>query len=847
MNLLKVNQFKILVKYAWNELVRHKQTTLFLTFNFVLGLLGFFILQIFQTSLMNRSLDQARASLGGDISISARRSFSESERLNWEKLFKFQDKSRQYSFFSMLIYGNESKLVQVLSVDNKYPLYGSIKMSAVGITDDEPLVWVDPDLAENMNLQVGSMINLGDGQFKIAGQIIDDSTRLLRIGSLASRVIIHEKYLSASKLIQTGSTFSQAWSYQLPAGIDPIVIKKKIENIITDLETRIEAAGEGGEGTTQVLKYFTDYLGLVALVALGLCLLCGSYLLRWIFETRKRNIAIYQILGFQNSDIILIYFFQILILAVLSCIVSYVIVLLAFPALQNLVNVQFKLNIQLTLQSKMLWVTTVCGILAPIFLSLPQLIRIFEMSPNELIANQNPKKKISLLYWAWLLAAIIVFWGLSVWQSHSYKTASLFTAGVIFVFGIFNILSYVIFNFLEKNSNRFSWITKYAIKGLSRKRDSAELVFTTMGAAVMVLSLLPHIKSSILNEIRPDQKSQIPYLFLFDIQPDQVSSLQRISKKTLGYELKLNPLVRSRILKVNGVAYERSKTESQSFQTREEETEARFRNRGVNLTYRDHLQDSEDLIQGQLQPAFNDQTKLPQISLEKKYAERVGVSLNDIMTFDVQGIELRAQVGSYRSVKWTSFQPNFFILFPNNVLEQAPQIFLTSVPQGNASNIKTFQNEVVQQFKNISVIDINETAKKSLVYIDQMSLALQLMAWFALAVGIFIFIILLNTQIQERIPELNLLQILGADRNVIWKTLFYQFLFLILATIVVGASLSLVLVRILIVQLFDVSVQYDWMYLGILMLFLLPVLLLTLIQGLRPLQKLNPMDLIRQS
>lgn len=825
--------------------------TLFLILNFVLGLLGFFILQVFQSSLLNRSLDQARASLTGDISISARRSFSDQERENWEKLFKFDKKSKQFSFFSMLVAKDEEpKLVQVLSVDDQYPLYGTLRMSGVGINSDSPQVWIDFDIAENLNLKTGQIIQLGEENFKIAGVIVEDTTRLLRIGTLASRVIIHEKYLPDSKLIQSGSTFSETWTYELAQDVDPVSVKKTVDQHLRDLEIRTQAVGDGQEGATQVLKYFTDYLGLVALVSLGLCLLCGSYLLQWMFETRKRNMAIYQILGFQNSEILQIYLLQVIIVALLACGISYAVVAFSIPGLQDLITNGFQLNIKLSIQIKMLWVAGLCGVLAPIFLSLPYFMQIFEMTPKDLINEQVSRKKKSVFYWIWLTTAVFLFWGLSVWQSHSYQTATFFTAGVIFVFGIFDLLSFVIFNFLEKMSYQFSdqisWVARYAIKGLSRKRDSTDLVFTTMGVAVLVLSLLPHIKSSILNDIKPNQESQIPHLFLFDIQPDQVSGLQKVALEKLGYSLALSPLVRSRILKVNEQNYERLQSDSQSFQTREEEAEARFRNRGVNLTYRDHLQASEELIKGNLQTRFNEQTQWPQISLERKYADRVGVKIGDLMTFDVQGIELKAQVASLRNVKWTSFQPNFFILFPDGVLEQAPQIFLASVPQGNTLAIKNFQKEVVQKFKNISIIDINQTVEKSITYIDQMAMALQLMAWFALIVGLFIFIILLNTQIRDRLVELNLLQILGADHSMVRKALFLQFLFLILTTVVTGALLAFALVRILVYQLFDISVQYDWQYLVVLLAVLVPVLIFALISGLRPLSRLNPMDLIRQ-
>ena len=394
--------FKTLFKYAWTELIRYKSMTIFLILNFVLGLLGFFILQIFQTSLMNRSLDQARSALTADISISARRAFTEDEKKTWEKLIPFERKSHEYSMFSMLRVGEDSKLVDVLVIDDRYPLYGSLTIKGLDLNSihapKETYIWIDPDIAENLSIKNNQLIQLGDIKFKVAGSISDDSTRLLRIGSLASRVIIYEKDLKQAGLLQSGSTFTESWNYKLPVGIDPVAIKKSIEKEVKDLDVRIEAVGEGGEGSTQVLKYFTDYLGLVALVALGLCLLCGSYLLQWIFESRKRNIAIYQILGFQNNQILVIYLFQTLILAVLCCLISYIGMLLFLPLLQNLVNEKFQLNIALSIQPRMLLVTSICGVLAPVFLSLPQFIRISEMSPNELIVNESKKTKTSKLY-----------------------------------------------------------------------------------------------------------------------------------------------------------------------------------------------------------------------------------------------------------------------------------------------------------------------------------------------------------------------------------------------------------------------------------------------------------------
>ena len=405
--------------------------------------------------------------------------------------------------------------------------------------------------------------------------------------------------------------------------------------------------------------------------------------------------------------------------------------------------------------------------------------------------------------------------------------------------------------FLDQNVFRFSWLTQYSIRGLTRRRASTSLVFITMSLSTLVLSLLPHIKSSILYEIRPEEQSQIPNLFLFDIQPDQVDKLQKISKDLTGKELVLSSLVRSRILKINDQNYERL-VQDDSFQTREAEAEARFRNRGINLTYRDYIQPSEKITDGKFDSKFDnsfekDSGKLPGLSVEERFAERVGFKLNDIVTFDVQGLEIKAQVTSLRQVRWTSFQPNFFIIFPTGVLEEAPQIFLTSVSQITPDIAKKMQAAISQQLKNVSVINVTQAVQNSLKYIDQMSIGLQLMAWLAVSVGLFVFIILLNTQIKERLTEMNLMQILGCQLGQIRKALFLQFFILITLALLFGILFGLIASALVMQYIFDLTVVFDYRYMLFLILGLIPIATITIFWGLRPLNNLNPMDLIRQT
>ena len=836
-----------LFNLAWTELFRFKKMNFFLVLNFALGLIGFFLLQIFQQSLSVQTVEKAQIILGGDIAVSARRGFTDAERDSWEKSIPFEKKSQFYSLFAMLRFGDESRLTNVCIFDEFYPLYGQLKLSDQKLSSDRPLIWVDPEVKDLMNLKLGDFVSLGEAKFQFAGVIVEDPSRLFRAGGFAPRVLISKNYLLASKLIQTGSTFSEYWTYKIKTQENASQIKAKIEKSVTDNTIQIETILDSAQEGNQALKYFTDYLGLVALVALGLCFICGSYLLQWIFQSKRKNIAILKTLGLDDLKIMSLYSVQTLIISICSCLIAIGFVTSTLPLVQNFLINKFNLPVQLQLNWQSLGIISLLGVLGPLLMTVPQVLQIFDLQPLQLLQSSFEKSKKTVWYYIWILISVLVFWLLSIWQSQSYKIGSGFVVGILILIAIFYFFNFFIMKFLDQSVFRFSWLTQYSIKGLTRRRASTSLVFITMSLSTLVLSLLPHIKASILYEIRPEEQSQIPNLFLFDIQPDQVNKLQKISKDLTGKELVLSSLVRSRILKINDQNYERF-VQDDSFQTREAEAEARFRNRGINLTYRDYIRPSEKITEGKFEGLFQKESgKLPGLSVEERYAERVGIKLNDIVTFDIQGLEIKAQVSSLRQVRWTSFQPNFFIVFSKGVLEEAPQIFLTSVSQITPEMTKKMQTLISQQLKNVSVINVTQAVQNSLKYIDQMSIGLQLMAWLAVSVGLFVFIILLNTQIKERLTEMNLMQILGCQLAQIRKALFLQFFILITLSVLFGILFGLIASALVMQFIFDLTVVFDYRYMLFLILGLIPIATITIFWGLRPLNNLNPMDLIRQT
>ena len=836
-------------RLARQELFSLKRIQMFLVLNLFLGIVGFFILQLFQNSLSLQTEQKAQEILGGDFSVSARRYIEAPLLQQIEKEIPYSKKTQSIQFFAMTSFQQRTRLVQVVAFDQFFPLYGRYEFSGTMSFNDQQMIWTDKDVAVQLGIDIKSKqrqkIKLGQIEFEWAGLVTKDPTKTFQGAGFAPKVFIAQKYLDQTQLIQPGSTVTVNYLYKLADQSQLAQVSQRLKKQVRDITIRFETALQDAESDNRVLKYLTDYLGLVSLVALGLCFLCGGYLLRWVFLEQKKTIAIYKTLGLQNNQIVGIQIIKNTFYSLFSYGLSLLVIILVLPFLQMLL-VRFQLPIELHLTANTVSWTLFLSLIMPQVIALPIYIELLNLNPSQLFQFEVKNQVSSKFIWIWLIFVIFLFWSLSVYQSNSLKIGTIFSLAIVVLYAFFKFAVWSIRQALEKMMSFFSWQLRYAILGFVRRTISTDLVFITMSLSLLILTLLPHVKSTIISELRPQKNSQIPSLFLFDIQPEQKPIVEMLADKYHIQRKTMTPLVRARILKINDKDYEVD-ANSQTFTTREQEEEARFRNRGINLTYKTELQDSEQIVAGQWSSQVFDANvqKVAQVSLEKRYAERIGAHLGDILTFDIQGLSVLGQITSLRQVRWTSFQPNFFIVFQAGVLEEAPQIYLTSLSLDQEGDIQNFQNDLVQQAANISIVNVKQTAESALEFIDQMALALQLMAYLSLLVGLFIFVVLLNTQIKERLKEMNLLQILGLQRQQVLQIMIKQFLILISLTLIFGFGLSFLVAKILVQQIFVLNVTYDYKAMFELVLVLIPVFIVTLYFGLKPLKDLTAQELIR--
>lgn len=346
-----------------------------------------------------------------------------------------------------------------------------------------------------------------------------------------------------------------------------------------------------------------------------------------------------------------------------------------------------------------------------------------------------------------------------------------------------------------------------ALRNLTRSGHKLTLSFLSLAMGATLISLILQLDRMIQKEFLLDATK--PGLFIFDIQEEQIDALDEFSK-TLGTPISaITPMVRARLETVNGEKFVR-KNNNVKFRG-EEDDEGRSRNTGLNLSYRSYLSPSEKIVEGEPFPENNQDFNRPAlVSVEKRWSERMGISIGDKVTFDVQGVEIEGKIHNIREVKWTSFYPNFFVNVEPGFLDGAPKTFLAVLPAGFANKKLAFQREAVLKFPNISFIDVEELVGKLASLFEKSRQAIELISFLSLGVGLVILYGLSHDQVYRRYYDLALMKTLGLTSGRLRLHLIIEFGTLFAVAMVSGLFLGWLIAQLIGTEVFKLSLSIDW-------------------------------------
>lgn len=814
---------KVLLRLVWRGLARQPRFSLLFLINLALGLTGFLLISSFSASLSRHLEGHLREILTADLLVQSSRPLSEREEaLSRNVAGPDSSFSRQVAFYTMVKGDGIAKLAQIVAIDQAYPLYGTFRAAHGSVDGQEisdlqhkPLLLVTRETMQTFGVRPGDSLDIGQARYTVAVVVDrepgDDFTGL----TLAPKIYLGLPQVENSGLIRFGSRITYTHFIRLPVGTDSAEVAVRLSTALSDpggrTDLRVASTVDVNRRLGRVVGYFSSFLGLAAMVSLGLAGLAAAFLFREHLRGRVREIAILLSLGASRRQCLLLPMGELSLLGLGSVCLALGLTRVLLPLFSRLFTGLIPTDLRLTIDPLSALITLLVGVVGSLLFCLPVYRRILAVRPLSLLREQLDNGQESRLEYVWqlfaVLPAVVMLLLLTLHLSHAPIQGIGFAVGLAIVMGMLTLIGTMLSAGCRRCSQTSNLTWSIVWRNLYRNRRAATAVFAALATALLLVNLIPQVEKGLASEIGQPEGMERPELFLLDIQEEQRQPLGDFFAKEQVLLSPLAPMVQGRITSINSIPFARWREQHGNGDARG------LRRTEFNFSSRPRLDPSESVVQGPPLPniAWSADSGQPfAISMEREFSDRLQVGIGDRMVIDILGIELEGRVMNLRKVRWNSFQPNFFMLLQPGVLDDAPKTYLASVSRVGEEEKQALINRLVSAFANISVIDVTGTVERLSALTVQLSQSLRFMAGIALATGLVTVVAIARQEALRREREINLLRVLGASIGRIRILVMLEFALLGVAAALVAILLSVFCSLGLSWLMFDRLWQFEW-------------------------------------
>ncbi|MGH6611131.1 MAG: ABC transporter permease, partial [Burkholderiaceae bacterium] len=666
--------------------------------------------------------------------------------------------ARTVTFPSMAINAadaDRNALSAVKAVSPGYPLRGSVRVAdAVDQPDNATReipargeVWVDGQLLQGLGSKIGDSLKLGDQTFRISKVITIEPDRGTQFVNFAPRVMLNLEDLGATQLIGNGSRVT----YRLLVAGERAAMRAYTSAIEPELQRgqRVETLEGGRPEMQRTLERAERFLSLVALLAAMIAAVAVAAAARRFSIRHLDSCAMMRCLGLAQADIFRLFALEFVLIGLAACIAG---MALGYAAHYVLLTALGSL-IRTTLPQPSLLPGAqgfACGLVLLLGFALPPLAQLRHVPPLRVLRKDIglPTGKVALGY----LAGLLGFFALLLWSSNDLKIGSMTAGGFAGGLVVFALVAWLVLKLLAPLrgfTGRLGISWRFAIAAVQRRPAAAVVQLVSLAVGLMALLLLTVTRTDLVDAWRRAAPPDAPNRFVINIQPDQVAAVDaRI--EAAGVDAPLFPMIRGRLIEINGRSIG-----PESFNA---DRAQRLVDREFNLSYAADAPSHNRITAGRW---FADGSS--ELSIEEGIAETLGIKLGDALTFDIAGQRVVARATSLRKVNWDSMRANFFVIMPPSLLKDMPASFITAfhLPSDKAN----LTGDLLQQFPNLTVIDMTAIFRQIQSVIDQVIQAVEFLFIFTLAAGVLVLYAALASSRDERVREAGLLRALGASRS----------------------------------------------------------------------------------
>ncbi len=783
------------LKMAWRDSRgSRKRLALYLS-SMVLGVAALVAINGFGQNLERTVDNEAKTLLGADLLIEREAPFADSTEALFDSLGGEQARRVEFSTMAYFPKSDGTRLVSVRATEGGYPFYGEMvtePAEAASTYRTGRNAVLDGALLQQFGMGVGDSVRIGQKHYRIAGEVLQTPRESSLMSAISPRIYIPRAGLDTT-LFQRGSRVEYQVFFKFAADRDGEEIAKSMLPHARQQDLRIETVEEEAEDWREGLTNLYRFLSLVGFVALLLGSLGVASAVHVYVRQRIETIAVLRCLGAKARHTFRIYLVQAGLMGLLGATVGCVLGVGVQVLVPRLLADFLPVAVTFAFSWQAVGLGLGIGLGVTLLFALLPLLRVRNVSPllalrSDIEMPDSPWR--DPLRWGvgLLLAGGIT--GFAVTQAPEWEFGLGYAGGLVAVFGLLGLVAKgIMWGARRFFPTSWSYPWRQGLANLYRPHNQTTVLMLALGLGTFLIMTLFLVQRTVLEQIQITGGTEgRPNIVLFDVQSDQVEGVRDIIRGEGLPVIRDVPIVQMRLQRVKGRTIQEIRDDSTTRATW-------AHRRDYRSTYRDSLIDSETLVAGEFVSEFQGDpfaadVAVP-ISIEQEIAGELEVGLGDTLTFDVQGVPLQARVASLREVDWQRIQTNFFVVFPEGVLEDAPQMHVVLSRAETDAASGAVQSQIVQNYPNISAIDLSLVLSTFDALFSRLAFVIRFMALFSILTGLIVLVGAVVVSRYQRIEESVLLKTLGASRRTVMKIMTIEYFFLGIFAALTGIVLAL--------------------------------------------------------
>ena len=802
-----LSEYKLIFKYALKDLSRNYKKISSIIITLFISLFILSAIFTIEDSLKKELNDNAKTLLGGDLEIDYNRNQGNLKLI--EKVQEFSTISHMIEFSTMVSTTsqevNKSLFTRIKTVDENYPLYGSVDYEPIGAFDrmhnEANTILINESLSKNLDIEINDKIKVQDQLFTIIGIVksVPDVSGFVAFGDWA---LAGKQTLEILKLNSIGSFLNYEYKVKFNENDNAESIEKRIENIFKDdQKVKLRYPENSASGLKRIINNFSQFLSLVSISAMLIAGIGIANTLLSFINQNNMSIAVRKAVGFYSGNIKSLYYLQLLILLLVITILAYGTSFLIIPFIQTYLSDGLGLSIYPIFSAFNFVKIFLIGLLVLIIFSIPTINSIDQVKASSLFRNvfQNlefyySKKSIVLSF---LLLTILV---LMFSYGSENPIYSLGYFGAFFVcLTVFFLLSKLIIFFLKKFNSTSNISLKVSVKNITQTKSITPITIMSLGLGVTLLLTLALIGTNFKREIAKSIPDIAPDYFFVGIQNGEKEKFQtNIFKMDPDAKVEIVPMVSSGITKINGInpnSY--IKPENDSYWVIGSDRRS---------SWVDEIPEDNPLTKGN----WWDLTKPNelQISLDAKVAKDFKINLGDVFTLNIYGREIQGTIINFREVDYRDLSINFAMLFNPQFANNIPHEYLATA---KFDNIKNFDEiSMLEVLPSLSIIKISDYLNKVTAVLNKVFIAVTMISAITIIIGLIVISSAIVVQGKVREYQNLVFKIIGFSKKDIIFSSIIEFLIIFKSVIVIAIFFAVLASKFILENIFELVWKFDF-------------------------------------